>query len=729
MHNLLKRMTQTITALLMVFLVGTQIGMAQVAVTVGDLAGRPGETVAIPVTLSNVENEAGIRSYGFTVTSDAGVNFVGHSTDGTLSSDAGFLVISSPGGLDRVGGSWQGTTEITESGTLVYLLFELTGADGTTGTVTLTGFELNDGNPAVTGTFTSDFTIANRFIVVNDATAGTGQSFEIDVVIEDPLETADGVISFTFDLDYDPALMTVNGISVTGGIAAQFTNVAGNGQDADTYRVAGAGVADGAAEGEGLLVKVLATAGSTAGSAPLTLRNVEFNDGTPVYAATNGTLTISPFNFAPVFTAELTDTEILEDDDVFTFDYDATDANGDPIVFSLDGPGSIDATTGVYTIDPEGNSGVHTITVGASDGVNTTFTSADLTIVRVDFLYANLAGFHEVPPAATVGSGFFIARLVAEQGTLEVSGGFEDLGGSFTASHIHLAGVGANGGILFPLSPVDGEFDETIDVSGASASEISALRNGGTYVNVHSTAYPAGELRGQLLNLDNEAPNAATLNAPSEVVISGDPNEDILTVSWLPVSDPDGDEVQYIWQVSTNAAFTDVIGLEPMGTSNSFSVTAGDLAEVFDEVSGGSPGSIDIGGTVTLFHRVISTDGSLWTAGSTKELALVRGTVTDTEQDGSLPTEFSLRGNYPNPFAATTTIQFDLPETSEVRLQVMDMLGREVLSVPTQTIDAGAQRSIVVNGDGLSSGIYLYRVVANGRNATAVKTGKMTLLK
>ncbi len=729
MHKLLKRMTQTITALLMVLLVGTQIGTAQVAVTVGDLAGRPGETVAIPVNVSNVENEAGIRAFGFTVASDAGANFVGHSTDGTLSSDAGFLVNSSPGGLDRVGGTWQGTSEITDSGTLVYLLFELTGADGTTGTVTLTDFELNDGNPAAAGTFTSDFTIATRFIVANDVSAGTDQEFEIDIVLEDPLETADGVISFTFDLDYDPSLMTIDGISVDG-VSSQFTNVAGNDQDADTYRVAGAGVNDGAAEGAGVLVKVLATAGSAAGSGALTLTNVEFNDGTPVYAATNGTLTVTPFNFAPVFSAELTDTEILEDSGVFSFDYDATDANTDPVTFSLtSGPGSIDAGTGVYTLDPNGNSGTHTVTVVASDGVNTTETSASLTVIRVDFLAANLAGFHEVPPAATVGSGFVTARLVAEQGTLELSGSFQNLGGAFTASHIHIAGVGENGGVLFPLSPVSGTFNETVDVSGASEAEISALRNGGTYVNVHSSAYPAGELRGQLLSSDNSAPGAATINAPSAVVITGDPNEDILTVSWLPVSDSNGDAVHYIWQVSTDAAFTDVIGLESLGTSNSFSVSAGDLADVFDEVSGGSPGSIDVGGTVTLHHRVISTDGSLWTAGSAKDLELTRGTVTDTESDGSLPTDFSLRGNYPNPFTSTTTIQFDLPETSEVRLQVMDMLGREVISVPTQTVDAGAERSIVVNGNDLSSGIYLYRIVATGRSATSVKTGTMTLLK
>ncbi len=102
--------------------------------------------------------------------------------------------------------------------------------------------------------------------------------------------------------------------------------------------------------------------------------------------------------------------------------------------------------------------------------------------------------------------------------------------------------------------------------------------------------------------------------------------------------------------------------------------------------------------------------------------------VTSTE-DLELPTEFSLHGNYPNPFNPSTRIQFDLPESAQVSLQVVDMLGREVMALPAQDFEAGSNRSIELNATNLASGTYLYRMIANGAESRYVKTGRMTLVK
>ncbi|MEQ9105419.1 MAG: CHRD domain-containing protein [Rhodothermales bacterium] len=706
-------------------LVGAVPAMSQVAVTVGDVTGRPGETATVAVDISGAEGETAIQSFGFTVTTGPDISFTGISTDGTLSGNAGFATGANTVN-GNVGGFSQGT-DVTTSGTLIYLTFDL----GTTGsgTFSLGGFAFNGGDPAATGSFSAGYTVSNRIIAVDNAFAGVSQDFLINISLEDALVAGDGVVSFNFDLNYDASLMSINSTEgVNGVVAAGITSgatVNGSAVDANTFRVAGFSGAN--LTGDGLFIQVAATATSTAGVANMTLTNVTFNTGTPVYASRTGVLTVNAVNFAPVFTAELTDTEILEDDFTFTFDYDATDANGDAITYALTaGPGSIDATTGVYTLDPMGNSGVHTITVSASDGVNTTSTSAELTVVRVDWLEARLAGFHEVPPAATVATGNVTVRLVADQGTMDVFGFYEGLAGTYSASHIHIGDVGVNGGVAFPLAPdVDGFFGQTIDVSAATAAQISALRNGGAYVNVHSSAYPGGEVRGQLLDAGNSAPGSAVISALSSVTITGDPSTPALTVTWLPVSDPDGDTVNYIFQMSANASFTEIIGIESFGTSNSLTATVGDLAAIYDEVAP----VVEIGGQVTVFHRVISTDGSLWTAGASKSLTLTRGTVTDTENGTELPSEFTLKGNYPNPFNPSTTIQFDLPETADVTVQVMDMLGRQVMSIPSQTVEAGANRSMQLNASALSSGIYLYRVIAAGANDTRVKVGTMTLLK
>jgi hypothetical protein len=104
--------------------------------------------------------------------------------------------------------------------------------------------------------------------------------------------------------------------------------------------------------------------------------------------------------------------------------------------------------------------------------------------------------------------------------------------------------------------------------------------------------------------------------------------------------------------------------------------------------------------------------------------------VTSDENPTELPTEFALDGNYPNPFNPSTTIQFDLPETAEVSVEIVDMLGRQVMTVPAQTMQAGADRQIQVNASNLASGVYVYRLVVKTSDSNPeFKTGRMTLIK
>jgi hypothetical protein len=103
--------------------------------------------------------------------------------------------------------------------------------------------------------------------------------------------------------------------------------------------------------------------------------------------------------------------------------------------------------------------------------------------------------------------------------------------------------------------------------------------------------------------------------------------------------------------------------------------------------------------------------------------------TTATEEDTELPGEFTLNGNYPNPFNPSTSIQFDLPETAEVSVQIVDMLGRNVMTIPAKMVEAGANRTIDINAISLASGTYLYRVMAQTATDTMFKTGRMTLIK
>ena len=94
------------------------------------------------------------------------------------------------------------------------------------------------------------------------------------------------------------------------------------------------------------------------------------------------------------------------------------------------------------------------------------------------------------------------------------------------------------------------------------------------------------------------------------------------------------------------------------------------------------------------------------------------------EVSNDLPTSFSLYQNYPNPFNPTTTIRFDVPVASSIRLSVYDMLGRRIETLQDQFVPAG-QHSALFNPENLSTGVLLYRLETEAGTITRT----MMLLK
>jgi parallel beta-helix repeat protein len=96
------------------------------------------------------------------------------------------------------------------------------------------------------------------------------------------------------------------------------------------------------------------------------------------------------------------------------------------------------------------------------------------------------------------------------------------------------------------------------------------------------------------------------------------------------------------------------------------------------------------------------------------------------EIDAGAPNEFALGQNYPNPFNPSTTIRYQLPALSDVRLDVVDLLGRKVVALVSEKQSAGIY-TVKLNASAfnLSSGIYFYRLSAGN----FIATKKMMLLK
>jgi hypothetical protein len=86
---------------------------------------------------------------------------------------------------------------------------------------------------------------------------------------------------------------------------------------------------------------------------------------------------------------------------------------------------------------------------------------------------------------------------------------------------------------------------------------------------------------------------------------------------------------------------------------------------------------------------------------------------------------FNLKQNYPNPFNPSTTIRFDLPKTSKVTLKIFNILGEEIATLVSDQLSAGSYSYEWSGTGGMASGVYLYRLEAEG----FVQTRKMILMK
>jgi hypothetical protein len=87
--------------------------------------------------------------------------------------------------------------------------------------------------------------------------------------------------------------------------------------------------------------------------------------------------------------------------------------------------------------------------------------------------------------------------------------------------------------------------------------------------------------------------------------------------------------------------------------------------------------------------------------------------------------KFSLKQNYPNPFNGQTYIEFELPIKTEIKIKIIDLLGREIETVTKGVYDAGVY-NLTYNADKLASGIYFVSLFTNDK---LVLTRKIVYLK
>ena len=104
-------------------------------------------------------------------------------------------------------------------------------------------------------------------------------------------------------------------------------------------------------------------------------------------------------------------------------------------------------------------------------------------------------------------------------------------------------------------------------------------------------------------------------------------------------------------------------------------------------------------------------------------------TSTINHEDLAVPDKFEVYSNYPNPFNPSTVIQFSIPETGLIQLNIYNIQGKRIRSFERKAQQAGKQHfewdGKNISGEIVASGVYLYALKFNEQ----VRSGSMIFLK
>lgn len=616
-----------------------------------------------------------VIAYTLNIGYDASV-FRVTGVDATETASAGAVVdanINTPGVVTLAVSASQA---MSLDGTLIKLQALPVGAGRAN--VTINSFVLNEGNP--TGEGSNGSVTVNAPISAIVATAPTVTSRGGDGAFSFPIaiagESTTSVIAYNFSMTYDPSILRVTSVDVAGSVSeGAFVE-----PNLDTPGVVTVAVSSSTALSTNGTLFTLNASPMAPGNSSLDITSFVVNEGSPTSEGIDGEVTIDgnlPIGGVGI---ALPDMEIGYTPDPIqiplTLSTEGPTADVFSFVFSLNYDASLLDITGVSTegTSSEGalldiNRGSGTITVvgtratamstsgtlinltatvsgvGSSSLNFTNFvfnegtppaatTNGSISVIDIDY-EAMLSGLVEVQPVMTSATGKVTADISGNQ--LKVSGSFSGLSSAVATqlaggAHIHLASVGMNGPVVWPLNitlgadSTWGRFLAINNTFSLTNEQLDALNAGNYYVNIHSANWLSGELRGQLLPVPNSAPEASNIASPADgaaLTIEGDGATPFIP-AWTAAADPESNTVGYIWQLAADAEFNTKIFQVSTKDTTSFGT---DFATV-DQLLAGA--GVARGQTVTLWHRAVSTDGSLWTNGPRASVVLTRGVVNAT---------------------------------------------------------------------------------------------------
>jgi hypothetical protein len=336
------------------------------------------------------------------------------------------------------------------------------------------------------------------------------------------------------------------------------------------------------------------------------------------------------------------------------------------------------------------------------------------------YMRASFNGQNEVQPIQSDASGSALVEINTNR--ITVSGGFENLESHLNTDieggvHIHEGSPAVNGGIELIIQTnlatdsMNGAFLASQNTFEAEMSDVQGLMDEDRYFNIHSRGLPGGELRGQILEEVNffpsSSPEILTPANGSDITIEGDTAQ-MVNISWADEG-MDENKVVYLWELASDESFDSTAVLMNVGQQTSLQISFGQIGNLLEALN------IGLSDTTTLFHRVVTSDGSVMMPGAAASLTIQNGTTTSNENPGSTQGyDFTI---FPTVSNGSVQIQMDQPRGSRPsansEVVVRNALGQTIDILPMTNSGSTRQQNYQFGSN--ASGLYVFYWVIDGQ--------------
>ncbi len=384
---------------------------------------------------------------------------------------------------------------------------------------------------------------------------------------------------------------------------------------------------------------------------------------------------------------------------------------GAEIAAHIHGPADPGATGSILHTLPAGNPKVGTWSyteglegdiLGGKTYVNihtAVFPSAEVRC-QISPLNAELDGMQEVPPVTTSGRGWGVFQIDTVANELSFYIDLGGLVGTETGAHIHGPALhGSNAGVAFALP----SGRPKVGAWTYMEAEEEGILNGHYYVNIHTTASPTGEIRGQIV------PTVVPIDAQQEVPPNPSPAAGVALLSIDTMTD----------DLSYDVRFAGLVGTETMAHIHGFAPPGANAAVLHTLLLGnrklgiwnyGAANEMDLLDGLTYFniHSTAVASGEI----RGQILGLPKGASSSVDPRQAVAASLSWTRMAPNPLSRSGSIQFRLEQPGAVQVELYDAQGRLIRDLGERSLAAGRH---AVAWDGrdaagrpVESGIYHY---------------------